>query len=145
MRQNLTRPTDTTEPIVEDGGRMIKALMIAPPVIGIVILIILLLILVPLTPSEVSIIGDTFVICFVLLPAFICLLPVYFILVVAAIFVGKLNNVTGSKLGAVESATEKIADTVNNVGRKVGAWSIAWRTRFAFVNHIVQDWTNRNS
>jgi hypothetical protein len=145
MRENSARPAPEPEPVVEDGGAIIKVLMIAPPVVGIGVLALLLLLLVPRTPAEVSIIGDVFVICFVLCPAFLCLLPIYFILVLAAIYTGKLNSITGSKLSAVESMTEKAADSANKVGKKVGRWSIDWRTRFALLNYLARKQADSDS
>jgi hypothetical protein len=145
MRENSARPAPEPEPVVEDGGAIIKVLMIAPPVVGIGVLALLLLLLVPRTPAEVSIIGDVFVICFVLCPAILCLLPIYFILVLAAIYTGKLNSITGSKLSAVESMTEKAADSANKVGKKVGRWSIDWRTRFALLNYLARKQADSDS
>ena len=145
MRENLTRPALEPESVVEDGSSFIKILMIAPPIVGIGVLVILLLLLIPRTPAEVSIIGDVFVICFILCPAFLCLLPLYFVLVLAAIYAGKLNSLTGSKLGAVETATAKAADTANKVGSKVGRWSINWRARFALLNHLAREQVDSDS
>lgn len=99
-----------------------------------VILLIVALISIPGTPEQVSIISNTFVICFVLLPCLICLVPIY-ILILAAIYgVFVVHNGTGSILGRVQGLTQTASTFMLRWMERAGKLSIGINSRFAFLS-----------
>lgn len=125
--------------------RIVRAVMIAPLVVGILMLVALLLLLVPRTPAQVSITSNVMLMCFVYLPLFLCLLPVYFIVAITAFYAGKLNHYTGSKLGKLRTATRKAADSAATYGSAIGRRSMGLREKAAILNKIIGENTDDTS
>jgi hypothetical protein len=119
--------------------RIARYVMFAPTAVGVLLVVILLLLLVPRSPAEVSIVGDIMMICFVICPILLCLLPLYIILAVGIFYINKLNNYTGSKLGAVTRATQRFKDTTKRVTEDLGRRTIGWRSRFAIMEDIIKE------
>lgn len=141
----------TQEPGEQPAGgsktedRIIRAVMVAPLVVGILLLVGLLLLLVPRTPEQVSITSNVMLVCFVYIPLLLCLLPVYFALAIAAFYTGKLNSYTGSKMGKLRVATRKAADSAAKYGEAVGKRSIGLAEKAAIMNSIIGEDTDDTS
>jgi len=133
----------TTEPTAQppdehfDYDRAGRYAMRAPLIGGMIIISVLLLLLVPRTPAQVSIVANCLVICFVLLPLLLCLLPMYLMLAVSVFYTRKLNTYTGDKLHVITTATRRAADTAATYGDRFSKRSIGWRARFAILNNII--------
>jgi len=137
--QPTTEPTPQTTSDDDhfDYDRAGRYAMRAPFIGGVLIVALLLLLLIPRTPAQISIVGDCMMICFVLLPLLICLLPVYIVLAVSVFYTGKLNTYTGNKLHVITTATRRAADTAAQYGDRLSERSIGLRARFAILNEII--------
>ena len=128
-----------------DYSKASRFWMRMPLFVGLFIVVLLLALLVPRTPSEVSIVGNCMMICFVLLPLLLCLIPVYIVLAVGVFYTHKLNNYTGSKINVLTKATRRAADTTAKYSNIAAKKSIGLRARFAFLNRIIYGDTNGDS
>lgn len=132
-----TNPPETTP---RESGHTLHQretrLQIWLPFMGAVLLVLAVTALVGLNQDaqamlRISALTDIMVMLMVLCPAFICLLPIYVLLVAGIYGMHRLHNGVGTPLERLENATEKFAQRVERTADRVNKGTVNWSARFA--------------
>lgn len=132
---NLSPDQNTYSQVSRRRFRLMTALVILS---GVLILILVGLLTIPASAAQLSIIGNTLVICLVMLPMVICLAPIYLLIMLAIYGVFLLHNGTGSILERIQTLVLTWSDYANKFLGHAGRFSIGVHSRFAFISRLLR-------
>lgn len=118
----MTLPEEQSaiDPVELKRKRQVRRQIIYPFMLGIALMVFMMLLTIPLRQSDLGAIADLMISCLCFFPIAICMFPVYMIVVLSAIYMGKGNQALGKQFGRARvfsgqmvKRSEDISDTIN--------------------------------
>ncbi len=108
------------------------------PFIGALIVILALVVATATFPDirQTDLVAD-FLLIFVLCPAIVCFLPIYFLMVVAIYGMGRVNKGVAKPMMALERLTASIEQRTTNVSARAAKASITLNARLASIDRAI--------
>ncbi len=114
--------------------RAIRRDILLPSILAFALIIILTVI--ALVSTRSAPIANIFMTLFLLCPLVLCMLPVYLVLMVLIVMMGRANTAVGKGLFHASTITSTAGDRVTSALERAARVTVGWNSRFAFIDRI---------
>jgi hypothetical protein len=133
----------TSEQQVHAARRLNRLVFIIPIIAGVLVIVLVALLAIPGSPLELqedgslSILADVLTICFGLCPLFLCLLPIYALLIGGVWGVNRASDLAAEGLDKAHDASQTMVTQTKRIADTANEKSIDFNTRMTFFNRLV--------
>ena len=129
----MTPPVTET---IREHRRQTRWAIYLPFAGGLVLLLILMIVAANQGGARIGVISDFFLTLFILCPLVLCMFPIYLLMVLMVVGMGRAHDKTAQGLTRIEDVTVKLRDRTYSLTDRAARASINVNSRFAFIDKL---------